>query len=160
MMTESLAVSPEQQTRINSAITVGYLTAMCGGLGFGYFGQSPLLHGLFLFGLAVAFYAGCLLAVALWPWRREHRVESSSRAQTPGGVDLERVAFFAVTVAVLGSSLLGAAAGASYGQGFQTFLAGDTIRKAAHSVLEYAVIGHLYLMVALLAVAVALLVGN
>jgi len=75
-------------------------------------------------------------------------------------MDLERAAFFAMAVTTLGSALLGAIAGASFGNGFVTFLAEDTVRDPNKAVLARGVIGHLHIMVALAGVAITLVVGK
>ncbi|MEW6032118.1 MAG: SUMF1/EgtB/PvdO family nonheme iron enzyme [Bacillota bacterium] len=160
LITDVVRMKPRQRSVINTTVTAAYLLVMFGGLGFAYFGRSWLLHAVFLFGLALMFYGGCLLASALWPWSREYRVRDPAYAHTRSGVDLERTAFFTMTLAALGSALFGAAAGAYYGNGFQTFLAENIIRETHKSVLQYAVIGHLHIMVALVAVGTTLVIGR
>ncbi|MDP3046882.1 MAG: hypothetical protein Q8O07_05330, partial [Chloroflexota bacterium] len=114
----------------------------------------------FIFGQSVIFLAGLLLAKALWPWRREYMGRLPIYAHGPGGLDLERVAFFTMAVATLGSALFGAVAGSFFGNGFQSFLAENVIRQPEKSALELAVIGHLHIMLTLIAVALLLLVGR
>jgi hypothetical protein len=65
-----------------------------------------------------------------------------------------------MAVTTLGSALLGAIAGASFGNGFVTFLAEDTVRDPNKPVLARGVIGHLHIMVALTGVAITLIVGK
>ncbi len=72
---------------------------------------------------------------------------------------LERAAFFTVAVLTLGSAALGAGAAAYFGNGFEAFLAEDAIRAPNHTVAQLAVIGHLHIMLALIAVAIMLVVG-
>lgn len=145
---------------INGTITVGYLTSLVFGLGFAYFGRNWAFHGLFLFGQSLVFFAGLMLAVALWPWRSAYRVTDRAYAHTPAGTDLERVAFFVMAVAALGSALFGAVPGSYYGNGFQTFLAEDIVREQHKAPLQLAVIGHLHIMLTLIAVALALILGR
>ncbi|MCD6454360.1 MAG: hypothetical protein J7L62_03565 [Candidatus Aminicenantes bacterium] len=145
---------------INATVTVGYLTSMIFGLGFAYFGRNWILHGLFLFGLSLMFFTGILLAAALWPWKKEYYVKSPEYAHTKSGIDLERMAFFTMVVAALGSSLFGAIAGAYFGNGFETFLAENVVRMAYKPPLELAVIGHLHIMLTLIAIAITLVVGR
>ncbi|MCX7668528.1 MAG: hypothetical protein N2439_00455 [Anaerolineae bacterium] len=160
LITGLAPVKPDRQAHINATITVGYITAMVFGLAFGYFGHNFVFHGLFIFGLSLVFFAGVMLAAALWPWQREWRVTDPAYAHTRGGVSLERVAFFTMAVATLGSACFGAVAGSLYGQGFQTFLAEDIIRIPFKTPLQLAVIGHLHIMLALIAVALTLIVGR
>jgi hypothetical protein len=160
LITHLLPMKKRSQVSINALITVGYLCAMLFGLGFAYFGHNWVLHGLYIFGLSLVFFAGVALAVALWPWQKAYRLADPAYARTRGGVNLERVAFFAMAVATLISSLFGAIAGAYFGNGFEAFLAEDVIRVPHKTPLELAVIGHLHIMLALIAVACALLVGR
>ena len=101
-MTEILPMKRYEQLIINTTITVGYLTAVIFGLLFGYFGHSFVFHGLFLVGQSLVFFSGILLAVALWPWKKEYRLQKDSPyTHTKSGLDLERVAFFTMVVATL-----------------------------------------------------------
>lgn len=160
LITALAPVNKEQQVQINATITVGYIVALVFGLAFGYFGHNFVFHGLFIFGQSLVFFAGVMLAVALWPWHRACRVQDEAYAHTKGGVPLERVAFFAMAVATLGSAIFGAVAGSLYGQGFETFLAEDIIRIPFKTPLQLAVIGHLHIMLALIAVALTLILGR
>lgn len=160
LITGSVPMKKQQQANINATMTVGYLVAMFSGLTFGYFGHNWIFHGLFLFGQGLIFYAGVLLAVALWPWNREYYQTDHAYARTPGGLDLERTAFFVMTVSTLGSAALGAVSGAFFGNGFQSFLAEDLIRQPVKTLLQKAVIGHLHIMLTLIAIATALMIGR
>ena len=134
------------------------ITLVCG-LWFGYFGHEFVFHGLYLFGLSLTFFAGLLLASALWPWRKTARVTDHNRAHW-GNVDLERVAFFIMAVATLGSAMFGAVTGSYWGNGHETFLAEDILREPEKTSLELAIIGHLHIMLTLIAIALALIVGR
>ena len=160
-ITANVRIKENWDAFINSTVTVGYITAVVSGIGFAYFGHSPVLHGFMLVGLSLVFFAGVMLAVALWPWNREYYLPSNSPyAHTRRGVDLERVAFWLVTVATLGSAALGAWAGSYYGSGFETVLAEDIVRQPLKTTLELAVIGHLHIMLSLIGIAVILLLGR
>jgi hypothetical protein len=160
LITALVPMKPGQQANINGIITVGYIVAMIFGLAFGYFGHNFVFHGLFIFGQSLVFFAGLMLAVALWPWRREYHASDPAYAQTRGGIDLERVAFFAMAVATLGSALFGAVPGSLWGRGQETFLAEDIVRSPLKTPLQLAVIGHLHIMLALIAVALTLILGR
>lgn len=153
-------MKPIFRTMINATITVGYITALIFGLWFAYFGHNWIWHGLFIFGDSLMFFGGVLLAVALWPGRKEYRIENKNYARTKKGIDLELLAFFVMAVATLGSSLFGAVPGSFSGNGFETFLAEDVIRMPEKDPLMLAVIGHLHIMLTLIAVACALIVGK
>ncbi|MEP0764083.1 MAG: hypothetical protein HRF48_15240, partial [Chloroflexota bacterium] len=75
LITAVVPMKTYQQATINATVTAGYLVAMVFGLGFAYFGHEWVFHGLYLFGLSLVFFAGILLAAALWPWRREYHIK-------------------------------------------------------------------------------------
>ncbi|NOZ72261.1 MAG: hypothetical protein GXP38_10165 [Chloroflexi bacterium] len=160
-MTEILPMRRYEQVFINATITVGYLLVVIFGLAFGYFGHNFAFHGLFLVGQSLVFFAGVLLAFALWPWRKEFRVpQDSPYAHTKSGISLERAAFFVMVVATLTSSVWGAVTGSFWGNGQETFLAEDIIRLPHKSLLQKSIIGHLHIMLTLIAVAITLIVGR
>ncbi|NOX63461.1 MAG: hypothetical protein GXP42_16180 [Chloroflexi bacterium] len=159
-ITALVKMKREQQTNINAMVTVGYLVSMIFGMWFAYFGRNFIYHGLFIFGQSLVFFAGVMLAAALWPWNKAYYVRDTAYAHTRSGLDLERLAFFVMTVATLGSSIFGAVAGANFGNGFEVFLAEDVVREPHKSPLDLAVIGHLHIMLTLIAVALALIIGR
>ena len=159
-ITGQVKMKQRQQTNINAAITVGYIVAMIFGLWFAYFGHNYIFHGLFIFGQSLVFFAGVMLAAALWPWNKEYYLTDPAYAQTKGGLDVERLAFFVMAVAMLGSAIFGAVAGANFGTGFEAFLAEDIVREPHKVPLDLAVIGHLHIMLTLIAVALTLIIGR
>ncbi|MEW5719921.1 MAG: hypothetical protein AB1817_14930 [Chloroflexota bacterium] len=159
IITAIVKLKAHQRANINATITVGYIAAMLGGLGFGYFGHNWILHGVFIAGQSLIFFAGILLAAALNPWNQEYRAANSEYAAWRG-IDLERAAFFTMAVATLGSALFGAIPGSFLGNGFKIFLAEDVVRQVHKDALQLAVIGHLHIMLTLIAVALALIVGR
>jgi hypothetical protein len=159
-ITDIVLMKPYERRTINTTITFGYLLVMVFGLLFGYFGQNFVFHGLFLFGNSLVFFAGLLLAAALWPWRDEYRIDDPERSRNRGGIDLERVAFFTMAVATLGSALFGAVTGSYWGNGHETFLAEDLIREPHKTVLQKSIIGHLHIMLTLIGIAITLIVGR
>ena len=160
-ITDIVPMKRHQQITINATITVGYLLSLIFGLIFGYFGHNFVFHGLFILGQSLVFFAGLLLAAALWPWKNEYRLpEDSPKAKTKKGIDLERTAFFVMAVATLVSSTFGAVTGSYWGNGHETFLAEDLIRTPEKSYLQKAIIGHLHIMLTLVAVAITLIVGR
>ncbi len=159
-ITGLVPMKDHQRSIINGTMTAGYLMAMIFGLTFAYFGRNFVFHGLFLLGLSLVFFAGILLASALWPWKREYYVQDPQYAHTRKRVDLERVAFFTMAVATLGSAVLGAVTGSYWGNGHETFLAEDLIREPHKTALQLAIIGHLHIMLTLIAIALTLIVGR
>lgn len=160
LTTALVRMKPQQQANINATITVGYITSLIFGLAFGYFGHNFVFHGLFITGQVLVFFAGLQLAVALWPWRPEYHVTDPAYAHTRGGVSLERVAFFTTAVVTLISAVFGAVAGSMFGNGFETFLAENIVRQPLKTPLELAVIGHLHIMLELIAVMLTLVVSR
>ncbi len=159
IITALVPMKPAHRTNINATITIGYVFAFVCGLGFAYFGHNWILHGLFLFGQSLIFFAGVMLALALNPWQPNYPARGHGYA-TWRGIDLERAAFFTMAVATLGSALFGAIPGSYSGNGFETFLAEDVVREVHKDALQLSVIGHLHIMLTLIAVALALIVGR
>jgi hypothetical protein len=160
MVTSLLKMKPVLKTLINGIITVGYILTMVFGMGFAYFGHNWAFHGVYIAGLSLIFFAGVLLIIALWPWNPEYYISDNSYAHTKKGVSLERVAFFATAVTTVLSALFGAVPGSYFGNGFEVFLAENVIRYPEKSTLEYSVIGHLHIMLALIAIMITLIIGR
>jgi hypothetical protein len=160
IITAMLKMKEFYKTAIRMLITSGYLATMIFGMGFAYWGHNWALHGLYIVGLTLLFIAGVLLAIALWPWNKEYFQADKAYARSRGGVDIERVAFFAMAVTTLISVLFGAVPGSYFGNGFQAFLAENIIRTPEKTTMQYSVIGHLHIMLALIAIALTLIVGR
>ncbi len=147
---------PKAVRAIVTPITVGYMLTSIGGMTFAYGGRSWIFHGVYLVGLSLVFYAGVLLAIALWPSRRW--AGDPTRTSHLGGIPLERVAFFMVAVFTLVSATIGGAAGAFFGNGMEAFLAEDIVRVDPHTMFELMIIAHLHIMLTLIDVMILLLV--
>jgi hypothetical protein len=161
LITSIVPMKKHQQVYINALMTAGYLLAMIFGLWFAYFGHAYIFHGLFLVGQSAIFLGGVSLATALWPWNKEYYLaKDSDYAHTKSGLDLERVAFFTMAVLTLLSSMWGAVTGSYWSNGHETFLAENLIRNPHKTELEHAIIGHLHIMLSLVAVAITLVVGR
>jgi len=160
MITSLLKMKSFFKIAINAIITVGYIVTMIFGLGFAYFGHNWAFHGLYIFGLALIFLAGVLLVIALWPWNPEYYVTDKEYAHTKKGLDLERTAFFATALTTVISALFGAVPGSFFGNGFEVFLAENIIRYPEKTTMEYSIIGHLHIMLALIAIMITLIVGR
>lgn len=159
-ITSLVPMKKNEQATINGTVTFGYILSMFFGLAFAYFGHNWIFHGLYITGMALIFFAGLLLAKALWPWRKEYTVKDREYAHTRGGLDLERLAFFTMAVATLGSSIFGAIPGSFFGNGFEVFLAENVIREPHKTFLQDSIIGHLHIMLTLIAVALTLVIGR
>jgi len=160
MINGLLKIKPFFKTAINGLITVGYITSMVFGLGFAYFGHNWAFHGVYIAGLTLIFFAGVLLVIALWPWNKEVYQLDKAYSRTRSGVDLERTAFFATGLTTVISALFGAIPGSFFGNGFEVFLAENIIRFPEKSTMEYSIIGHLHIMLALIAIMITLIVGH
>lgn len=145
---------------IRVLVTVGYLTSMIFGLSFAYFGHNWAFHGVYIFGLSLVFMAGVVLLVALWPWNKKYYQPNPEYSRTKSGVDLERVAIFMTAFATVTSAIFGAVPGAFFGNGFETFLAENVIRNPEKTTMQYAIIGHLHIMLALIAIMLTLIIGK
>ena len=160
MVTGLLKVKPFYKIAIRAIITVGYMATMVFGLGFAYFGHNWAFHGVYIAGLSLIFFAGELLVIALYPWNPEYYVTDKAYAHTKKGVDLERVAFFATALTTVISALFGAVPGSFFGNGFRVFLAENIIRYPEKTTMQYSVIGHLHIMLALIAIMITLIIGR
>jgi hypothetical protein len=160
MITSLLKMKEFYRTAVRVLITVGYLFAMIFGMGFAYWGHNWALHGLYITGLSLIFFAGVLLSMSLWPWNKNYFQPDKSYSRTKGGVDMERAAFFAAALTTVLSALFGAVPGSYYGNGFETFLAENVIRQVDKTAMQFAVIGHLHIMLALIAIMITLIVGR
>ncbi|MFN2242796.1 MAG: hypothetical protein ACK2U2_10945 [Anaerolineae bacterium] len=146
---------------IVTPVTVGYMLTSIGGMTFAYAasasgGRNWIFHGIYLVGLSLVFYAGVLLAIALWPSRRW--AQDPDRFSHLAGIPLERVAFFLVALFTLVSAAIGGAAGAFFGNGMTAFLAEDIVRVDPHTIFELMIIAHLHIMLTLIDVMILLIV--
>ena len=160
MVTSILKMKEFYKLAIRALITVGYLFAMIFGMGFAYFGHNWALHGLYITGLALIFFAGVLMCVALWPWNKEYLITDKDYAHTKKGVSVERMAFFATALTTVISAFFGAVPGSFFGNGFEAFLAENIIRLPEKTTMEYSIIGHLHIMLALIAIMLTLIIGR
>jgi hypothetical protein len=160
MINGLLKIKPFFKTAINGLITVGYITSMVFGLGFAYLGHNWAFHGLYIAGLTLIFFAGVLLVIALWPWNKEYYQPDKTYARTQKGVAIERVAFFATAQTTVIAALFRAIPGSFFGNGFEVFLAENIIRFPEKSTMQYSIIGHLHIMLALIAVMITLIIGR
>jgi len=160
LITAMLKMQGFYKSAIRVLITAGYLIVMIFGMAFAYWGHIWPFHGLYIAGLSLIYCAGVLLAIALWPWKKEVHQPDNAYAHTRRGIDLERVAFFTMAVTTLISALFGAIPGSYFGNGFEAFLAENIVRIPDKTTLQFAVIGHLHIMLALIAIAITLVIGR
>jgi hypothetical protein len=160
MITGLLKMKDFYRTAVQALITCGYLMAMVFGMGFAYWGHNWALHGLYIAGLTLIFFAGVILIIALWPWSKEYYQLDNAYSRTKRGVDLERVAFFAAALTTVISAMFGAIPGSYFGNGFETVLAENIVRYPYKTMMEYSVIGHLHIMLTLIGVMLTLIIGR
>lgn len=160
MITGLLQMKEFYKNAVRMLVTVGYLLAMIFGMLFAYWGHEWTFHGLYIAGLTLIFFAGVLLTIALWPWDKDYFQPDSAYARTKRGVDLERTAFFATALTTVLSAIFGAMPGSYFGNGFEVFLAENIIRLPEKTTLEYSIIGHLHIMLALIAIMITLIIGR
>jgi len=160
IVTDLLKMKPVLKTAIRTLITVGYMVTMIFGLLFAYFGHFWAFHGLYIAGLTLIFSAGVLMVIALWPWNKEYYQPDKDYSRTKTGVDVERIAFFSTALTTVISALFGAVPGSFFGNGFYVFLAENVIRLPHKTTMQYAVIGHLHIMLALIAIMLTLIIGR
>ncbi len=160
MVTSLLKMNAFFKMAVRVLITVGYMLTMVFGMLFAYFGHNWAFHGLYITGLSLIFFAGVLLCIALWPWNSEYYITDKDYARTKKGLDMERLAFFATAVTTVISALFGAVPGSFFGNGFEVFLAENVIRYPEKTVMEYSIIGHLHIMLALIGIMITLIIGR
>ncbi|MFN3741502.1 MAG: hypothetical protein ACK4VW_02380 [Anaerolineales bacterium] len=158
MITSLLGMGEFYRKAVRVLITVGYLLAMIFGLLFAYWGHEWVFHGLYITGLSLIFFAGVLLTIALWPWEKDYLLPGGKDGK--GHVDMERAAFFATALTTVLSALFGAVPGSYFGNGFEVFLAENIIRLPEKTTMQYSIIGHLHIMLALLAIMITLIIGR
>jgi hypothetical protein len=160
MITGLLKMKEFYKLSVRLLITVGYLMTMIFGMGFAYWGHNWALHGLYIAGLTLIFFAGLLLTIALWPWNKDVYQSDPSYSRSKNGVDIERVAFFATATTTVVSALFGAIPGSYFADGFNVFLAENIIRLPEKTTMEFSIIGHLHIMLALIAIMITLIIGR
>jgi hypothetical protein len=160
MITSLLLMKEFYKTTIRVIITIGYMMAMVFGMIFAYWGHNWIFHGLYIAGLTLIFFAGLFLMIALWPWNKEVYQPDKAYSRSKRGVDIERVAFFATATTTVISALFGAIPGSFFGNGFRVFLAENVVRYPEKTTMEFSIIGHLHIMLALIAIMLTLIIGR
>ncbi|MHA2367132.1 MAG: hypothetical protein ACXAC7_24480, partial [Candidatus Hodarchaeales archaeon] len=137
---------------------IGSILTGTSGIVFAYISpRNWIFHGLFITGLSIVFYSGVLLLIAIFPTKNFPQKERGSKNPTLLGINLEQINLALVTVAILVSAVIGAMAGANFGNGFKSFLAEAVVREE-HDLFERMIVSHLHIMVALLDAVVMLIV--
>ncbi len=146
-------------SRIKWPLFIGSMMASISGFSFAYiFNDAWILHGLYLTGLAITFYAGIMLLIGVFPWKSfPKRVEDGPYIF---GFNVEQVALTALAICVLISVILGAAIGSFFGNGLVAFLAEYTLRshEGIPTIFVDGVKAHLHIMLGLIDAIILLVV--
>jgi hypothetical protein len=147
-------------TRVKWPLFFGSLLASGSGLLFAYiFPDGWILHGLYLVGLSLCFYAGVMLLLGVFPTRSFPKRDSENSRN----ILLGQSALARFVICVLLSVILGGAIGSLFGNGMIAMLAEYFLRHDAYpysvpELLVDAVKAHLHIMLALIDVIILLVV--
>ncbi len=158
---EFMDVREKFKSRVKWPLFIGSILASANAILFAYvFHEGWILHGLYLVGLSLCFYAGVMLLLGVFPTKSfPPRDPENSR-----NVIVGQFALTLVAICVLISVVLGAAVGAFFGQeGLTVMLAEYFLR---HDMYPYevaelfidAIKAHLHVMLALIDVIILLVV--
>ncbi|MFW9854586.1 MAG: hypothetical protein ACFFFG_05980 [Candidatus Thorarchaeota archaeon] len=136
------------------------IASICGILFAYFFPHNWIIHGLFIFGLSLVFLGGLFLFIGVFPWKKFPDPEKKLDGPYLFGINIAQVALALFVFCVLVSTIIGAAAGAYFGNGFEAFLAEHVLieRHLVHTLFEAAIISHLHIMLALIDVGILLVV--
>ncbi|MFN7105201.1 MAG: hypothetical protein ACK4M3_01225 [Pyrobaculum sp.] len=98
--------------------TIGWAVAVPSGVIFAYFWRSPVIHGMWVTGLALMFVAALVILHAMSPWRNPWR-----------GNMLEKSAFFITGLCLVGSIVLGGIYASHFGFDKDTNLVRTQLHK-------------------------------
>jgi hypothetical protein len=162
LILEYCDVREQFKKQIQWTLYLGAMITGIMGITFAYIlVKNKIVHGLFIFGLSLAFYAGILLLIAILPTKKFPAYDEENRRPKLFGLDLLNINLFLVTISILISAVIGGIAGANFGEhGLETAFLAESIVRELHLAwsFEYMVISHLHIMLALLDAAVMLLV--
>jgi hypothetical protein len=130
------------------------------GMGFAYFGHNWAFHGIYIFGLSLIFFAGVLLVIALWPWNPEYYI--TDKVMPIPKADLT---WSAPRSSPLPSPLCFPHCSAlCLARSSATALKPSSLKTSSacreKTTMEYSVIGHLHIMLALIAIMITLIIGR
>ncbi len=154
---EYMDVREKFKSRIKWPLFLGSILASSCGILFAYiFPDGWLLHGLYLVGLSLCFYAGIMLLLGVFP------TKSFPERKDGQSILLGQSAITLLAVCILVSVIIGGAVGAFFGNGMIPLLAEYFLRPYDHNtyaeILVDAVKAHLHIILALIDVIILLLV--
>ncbi|MHA2247277.1 MAG: hypothetical protein ACXADY_20190 [Candidatus Hodarchaeales archaeon] len=158
---EFMDVREKFKSRVKWPLFIGSILASANAILFAYvFPEGWILHGLYLVGLSLCFYAGVMLLIGVFPTKSfPPRDPENSR-----NVIVGQFALTLVTICVLISVALGAAVGAFFSQEGLTvmlaeyFLRHDFYPYFVEDLFIDAIKAHLHVMLALIDVIILLVV--
>ena len=154
---EFMDVREKFKTRVKWPLFIGSILASTNALLYAYFfPEGWILHGLYLVGLSLCFYAGVMLLLGVFP------TKSFPAREGGRSILLGQSALTLLTVCILLSTILGASIGAFFGNGMVPLLAEYFLRPYDHETYaELFVDGvkaHLHIMLALIDTIILLVV--
>lgn len=154
---EIMTVREKFKSRIKWPLFIGSILASASGMAFAYiFPDGWILHGLYLVGLSLCFYAGIMLLLGVFP------TKSFPERKDGQSILLGQSAMTLLAICILLSVILGGAIGSFFGNGMIPLLAEYFLRPYDHAtyaeILVDAVKAHLHIMLALIDVIILLIV--
>ncbi|MHA1214884.1 MAG: hypothetical protein ACTSR2_05990 [Candidatus Hodarchaeales archaeon] len=153
---EFMDVREKFESRVKWPLFIGSILASFSAITFAYvFPDGWILHGLFLVGLSLCFYAGVMLLIGVFPTRSFPKREGEGGPYIKG-INIAQLALAILTTCVLLSVMLGAAIGAFFGNSMMPFLAEYFLRSYELNSQFYEILwvdgikAHLHVMLALI----------
>ncbi|PWI47811.1 hypothetical protein CEE45_09880 [Candidatus Heimdallarchaeota archaeon B3_Heim] len=147
------------KSRVKWPLFLGSILTSASGILFAYiFPDQWILHGLYLVGLSLCFYAGIMLLLGVFPTKSFPKRD----ADNSRNVVLGQSAVTLLTFCILLSVILGGAIGSFFGNGLLPLLAEYFLRPYDHDkypeLFVDAIKAHLHIMLALIDVIILLVV--
>ncbi|MHA2224061.1 MAG: hypothetical protein ACXAC8_02580 [Candidatus Hodarchaeales archaeon] len=160
---EFMDVREKFKSRVKWPLFTGSILASASAILFTYvFPEGWILHGLYLVGLSLCFYAGIMLLIGVFPTKSFPQREPENRRN----VIIGQSALALLAICILVSVVIGAAVGAFFGNGLLPLLAEYFLRhdlapwdESIYPILFVdAIKAHLHIMLALIDVIILLIV--
>ncbi len=154
---EFMDVREKFKSRVKWPLFIGSILTSANAVLFAYaFPNGWILHGLYLVGLSLCFYAGIMLLLGIFP------TKSFPKRESGRSILLGQSALTLLAVCILLSVILGGAIGSFFGNGMVPLLAEYFLRSYDHNTYAElfvdAVKAHLHIMLALIDVIILLVV--
>jgi len=156
---EFMDVREKFRSRVKWPLFIGSILASANALIFAYIlPEAWILHGLFLVGMSLCFYAGVMLLIGVFPTKTFPKRDQDNNRN----IFIAQLALALLTICILASVVLGASIGAFFGNGLTVLQAEYFLRE--YDYITYPVIfvdgikGHLHIMLGLIDVIILLVV--